>query len=381
MQRMTTFFLVLALTGCSSIPDCPNVSSIIQLDNEVAIRLADELQREHIAGTFDGQILVAKGNAVLLQSAYGYADRQGAVKNSVAAISDMGSIAKTFTAAAVLQLAQSESLQLSDTIGDFYSTAPKELQPITIKQLLGHSSGLDNFHNDSDFELMDKAQAESRILAMPLIAKPGEKIVYSNAAYTLLAAIVEKVSRQPFQDYILEHILIPLKLSKTGFYQDKRLSVNNLARGYGGDDQGSTTFEKGLSWALIGAGGMVTSIDDLVTWSTALKNGTLFPASTLNSVFIKANERWLLGSLAQIDVNGEPIVQMGGSTDYGYTALIQFVPNRELLIVLLLNAHDSKYKNATHHQLSRNHILPMLLGYGVDLPNNSMQPTATVAPD
>jgi hypothetical protein len=91
--------------------------------------------------------------------------------------------------------------------------------------------------------------------------------------------------------------------------------------------------------------------------------------------------RCLLGSLAQIDVNGEPIVQMGGSTDYGYTALIQFVPNRELLIVLLLNAHDSKYKNATHHQLSRNHILPMLLGYGVDLPNNSMQPTATVAPD
>jgi CubicO group peptidase (beta-lactamase class C family) len=79
-----------------------------------------------------------------------------------------------------------------------------ESQSITIKQLLGHSSGLDNFHNDSDFELMDKAQAESRILAMPLIAKPGEKIAYSNAAYTLLAAIVEKTSGQPFQDYIQE---------------------------------------------------------------------------------------------------------------------------------------------------------------------------------
>ena len=142
-----------------------------------------------------------------------------------------------------------------------------------------------------------------------------------------------------------------------------------MARGYGGNDPGKTTFEKGLTWALIGAGGMVTSIDDLATWSAALKSGTIFPAGAPNSVFIEANERWLLGSLAKIDVNGEPIVQMGGSTDFGYTALIQFVPNRDLLIVLLLNAHDDKYKNATHHRLSRNHILPILLGRDAELPN------------
>jgi hypothetical protein len=70
---------------------------------------------------------------------------------------------------------------------------------------------------------------------------------------------------------------------------------------------------------------------------------------------------------------------MGGSTDYGYTALIQFVPDRDLLIVLLLNSHDSKYKNATHHKLSRNHILPILLGEGEELPNKPMQPSAAVS--
>ncbi|CAM5180651.1 serine hydrolase domain-containing protein [Alishewanella longhuensis] len=364
MYQLTIFLFVLALSGCSGVPDCRNVSSTIQLDNEVITSLADELQREHIAGTFDGMILVAEGSKVLFESAYGCADREGSVKNSAAVISDMGSIAKTFTAAAVLQLAQSEKLQLSDTIGDFYPTALDDVKSITMTQLLGHSSGLDNFHNDSDFELMDKAQAESRILSMPLIAKPGEKIVYSNAAYTLLAAIVEKVSERPFQDYVHDNLITPLNLSKTGFYQDTRISTRNMARGYGGNDPGKTTFEKGLTWALIGAGGMVTSIDDLATWSAALKNGTIFPAEAPNSVFTEANERWLLGSLAKIDISGEPIVQMGGSTDYGYTALIQFVPNRDLLIVLLLNAHDDKYKNATHHRLSRNHILPILLGRG-----------------
>lgn len=361
--RRIIFLLALIISGCKGVPECRNVAPITQVSDEVITRLAGELQREHMAGTFDGLVLVAKGDTVLFKSAYGCADREGAVENSVTAVSDMGSIAKTFTAAAALQLAQNKSLKLSDTIGDFYPTAPDKVKPITIKQLLGHSSGLDNFHNNSDFELMDKAQAESKILSMPLIAKPGEKIAYSNAAYTLLAAIVEEASGQKFQEYVQDHLLMPLNLSNTGFYRDTQLSPSNLARGYGGDDQGNRTFDKGLTWALVGAGGMVTSIDDLVFWATALKDGRIFSSDTPNLIFAEANERWLLGSLAQIEVNGESIIQMGGSTDYGYTALIQFIPQRDLLIVLLLNAHDNKYKNATHHRLSREHILPILFGH------------------
>ncbi|WP_027672627.1 serine hydrolase domain-containing protein [Rheinheimera baltica] len=369
MNRLAIFIFAFVLSSCSAVSGHRNVSSIVQSEKAVIASLAYELQQEHMAGTFDGLVLVAQNDVVLFKSAYGYADREGSVKNSSAAIFDMGSIAKTFTAAAVLQLVQNEKLQLSDSIGIFYPMAPDEVKSITIMQLLGHASGLDNFHNDSDFELMNKAQAERRILAMPLIAKPGEKIAYSNAAYTLLAAVVEKVSDKSFQDYVHDNLLTPLNLNSTGFYQDQRLSSNDLSRGYGGDDQGRTTFEKGLSWALIGAGGMVTSIDDLAIWSDALKNGAMFPAGASNLAFSKANERWLLGSLAQVEISGESIVQMGGSTDYGYTALIQLVPNRNLLIVLLLNAHDNKYKNATHHQLSRKHILPILLGEGAESPN------------
>ncbi len=381
MNRLATFLFAFALSSCSAVSGHRNVSAIVQSEKAGMASLAYELQQEHRVGTFDGLVLVAQGNVVLFKSAYGYADREGSVKNSAFAIFDMGSIAKTFTAAAVLQLIQSQKLQLSDPIGDFYPMAPEDVKPITILQLLGHTSGLDNFHNDSDFELMDKDQAERRILAMPLIAKPGDKIAYSNAAYTMLAAIVEKVSDKSFQDYVQDNLLTPLNLSNTGFYQDQRVSSSHLARGYGGDDQGRTTFEKGLSWALIGAGGMVTSIDDLAIWSAALKEGAIFPAGVSNLAFSKANERWLLGSLAQVEISGESIVQMGGSTDYGYTALIQFVPNRNLLIVLLLNAHDDKYKNATHHQLSRNHILPILLGEGAELPNNSMPPSAAASDD
>ncbi|CUA83190.1 serine hydrolase domain-containing protein [Pseudidiomarina woesei] len=362
MNNLKVVLIVFALLGCSSTPEFRSATPITQNDAAVISDLTAELEREHLAGTFDGMVLVANGQQTLFKSAYGYADRQQAQKNDPTYLYDMGSIAKTFTAAAVLQLVANNELKLTDTIADFYHNASDELKAITITQLLGHTSGLDNFHNDSDFEFMDKAEAERRILAIPLIAAPGEKVAYSNAAYTLLAAIVEKVSEQSFQGYVHEHLLVPLNLRNTGFYKESQLHANKLARGYGGDDPGSTTFEKGLTWALIGAGGMVTSIDDLATWISALKSGRFLPVNAPNLVLTEANERWLLGSLAQTEINGETVIQMGGSTDYGYTALIQYVPSRDLFVVLLLNAHNDKYRNATHHQLSRKHILPILLG-------------------
>jgi len=362
MNNLKVVLIVFALLGCSSTPEFRSATSITQNDAAVISDLTAELEREHLAGTFDGMVLVANGQQTLFKSAYGYADRQQAQKNDPTCLYDMGSIAKTFTAAAVLQLVANNELKLTDTIADFYHNASDKLKPITITQLLGHTSGLDNFHNDSDFELMDKAEAERRILAMPLIATPGDKIAYSNAAYTLLAAIVENVSQQSFQRYVRENLLAPLNLRNTGFYKESQLHANKLARGYGGDDPGSTTFEKGLTWALIGAGGMVTSIDDLATWISALKSGRFLPVNAPNLVLTEANERWLLGSLAQTEINGETVIQMGGSTDYGYTALIQYVPSRDFFVVLLLNAHNDKYRNATHHQLSRKHILPILLG-------------------
>jgi hypothetical protein len=126
---------------------------------------------------------------------------------------------------------------------------------------------------------------------------------------------------------------------------------------------------------------MVSSIDDLSVWFTALRSGAIFPANAPNLVLKEANKRWMLGSLALRDINGEFVIQMGGSTDYGFTALIQFVPKQDLTIVLLLNAYASKYGSATHHYLSRKHMLPILLSAEKQLPNNSIQPIADASAD
>ncbi|GGY31851.1 hypothetical protein GCM10011297_00750 [Bacterioplanes sanyensis] len=382
MYKLSFFLLVFTLIGCTSKPESRNVQPLMEhAESQVLFELSDELEKEHNAGTFDGLVLVTQSDSVIYKSAYGYRNIKSSIKNGRNTVSDIGSIAKTFTAAAVIKLSQEKKLGLSDSIGLYYPNAPDEVKAITISQILTHSSGLDNFHNDSDFEFMSKVQAEARILSMPMIAKPGEKVAYSNAAYTLLAAIVEKVSDQPFQEYIRRNFLEPLNLNRTGFYQDPNIPLQSVARGYGGEEQGGTTFERELTWALIGAGGMVSSIDDLATWFAALRSGSIFPSDSPNLALSEGNERWMLGSLAVRKISGESVIQMGGSTDYGYTALIQFIPERDLEIVLLLNSYGSKYGSATHHYLSRKHILPILLSAKKQLSNESIQPTPNASVD
>jgi CubicO group peptidase (beta-lactamase class C family) len=253
--------LMLSLFGCSNsslITDSLLYkSTTVNSHVEAALALGKELKKEYLSGTFNGSILIVSKGQGLVKESYGWADRSINLQNNQNTISDMGSIAKTFTAAAVLQPAAQNKLKLSHPIEHFYPNAPKDKKHLTIEQLLTHSIGLDNFHCDTDFDEMSKNEAIDRILKAPLIAEANKRVIYSNSAYTLLAAIVEKVSGQPLERYIQTNILIPLSLSDTGFYGDSHISAFRLAHGYGGDDSGITTYEKGLTWAFMGQGGMV----------------------------------------------------------------------------------------------------------------------------
>ena len=325
--------------------------------------LTKELNNLHKKSGFAGSVMItSKGNTLLNQS-YGFADQSGNNKNTTRTISDMGSVAKTFTAAAILKLISQDKLSLSTPITNIFQSVPDNKKSITIKGLLSHDSGLENFHNETDFDVMSKTQALNKILALPMLAEEGQEIAYSNAAYTLLAIIVEKITQQPFQHYVHQNLLMPLGLTNTGFYGDPSITINKLAKGYGGDNPGQTTFEKGLTWALIGQGGMVTSMDDLKTWFEAIINGTAISGSVENTMLSPANKKWLLGNIRHFSSWGALSYYAGGSTDYGYTALLQYLPEQDVFIFILLNGYSDKYRNRTHQLLSKGHLLPILLKY------------------
>ncbi|WP_102794334.1 serine hydrolase domain-containing protein [Bowmanella denitrificans] len=362
---ITSILMLLLAGGCSTSPSDPVTQRtphpFCALPNDMAKRLDQALAEEYQQGTFSGTVLISRQQQQVLDCSYGEADKKGQQLNNDQTLSDIGSIAKTFTAAAVLLLQAEGQLQLSDSVGHFYADAPTDKQDISILQLLTHQSGLDNFHNNSDFEAISREQAEQRILAMPLISPPGSDIAYSNAAYTLLAAIVERVSGQTFEQFVQQRLLSPLALRSTGFYTDPRLNSQPIAKGYGGQHSGERTYDKPLTWALKGAGGMLSTSKDLQRWFRALQDSEQLPAALRHQVFLPANKKWTLGNWAISGANGMSIWQMGGSTDFGYTALVQYVPERDLLIVLTLNSYSDKYANATHHRISRNLLLPLLL--------------------
>lgn len=374
LQIPAIFFLLFLLIGCNNNKRENTPTHSFNNIEEVKKSLSQELLQEYQSGTFEGSVLITHKGSILLKESYGWADRKQNLKNSSTSISDMGSIAKSYTAAAILQLVARDKIKLDSTINNFFSNTPVDKEQITIGQLLSHSSGLDNFHNDSDFDVMSKDEAIRIILSMPLIAAPNEKVAYSNAAYTLLAAVVEKTTNQSFHGYVEQNILTPLFLSSTGFYGDKRISNARLASGYGGEDSGSTTFEKGLTWALTGAGGMVSSIEDLNLWFLALLDGKLFPSGSNNLTLLTVNNKWKLGNVRHFKSWGTDILYVGGSTAYGYTAAMLNLPEYDINIILMLNTYSDKYDNATHQKLSKNHIIPIILkGSSVlKLPNKKL---------
>lgn len=331
------------------------------VDTGKGTRLDALLAAEHEQGTFDGVVVVSVRGQVVLRKGYGLKNRSPRVAADPSAISDIGSIAKTFTAAAILHLESSGMLSLDDPLAKFFGDAPDAARSITVRQLLTHRSGLDDFHADDDFEEMTRQEAEARILALPLKFAPGEEEAYSNAGYTLLAAIVERVSGRAFQDYTRDALLRPAGLSDTGWYSDQSIEAARVARGYGGRHAGRTTFERPLTWALTGAGGMVSTVDDLLAWFNALSTGVQLLQSSPQMFEPVDGGRWSVGSWRTLSIDGSVVIDMGGSTDFGYTAKVMQVPSADTVVVLLLNAHSQKYGAGTHHALGNRVLLPAIV--------------------
>ena len=324
----------------------------------ITSNLQKEAQKEH----FQGTVILSQNGTSLLTESFGFANKKAQKRNQLSTVSDIGSVAKTFTAAAIIELIAQHKLSLETQLGTLFEQVPKEKQAITIAQLLAHTSGLDNYHNETDFDDMDKQEAIAKIMALDMIALPGQKPKYSNAGYTLLAAIVEKVAEKDFKTWVKTQILQPLGLKNTGFYGDSHLAQADIAMGYGGDDAGQSTFAKPLTWALIGQGGMVASAEDLAKWWMAVRKHQVHPQLPENLMLKVANPKWKLGNIRYFSGWGSPSDYAGGSTDFGYTALLQYLPEYQLSILVLSNGYSERYQNATHQKVSKHLIFPALLG-------------------
>jgi len=185
---------------------------------------------------FSGAVLVAKGDRILFENAYGMADKSQSIPNDADTKFNLGSIAKTFTAVAIARLVEQGKLSFSDVIKKHTDALPDEIaSKITIGQLLAHTSGLGNIFTPAYMERKDEVETVDEFLSFiinqPLSFEPGERHQYSNGGFIVLGHIIEKVSGENYYDYIRKHIFEPLGMNNTGFYK-KTEQIPNLARGY-----------------------------------------------------------------------------------------------------------------------------------------------------
>lgn len=225
---------------------------------------------------FSGSILVAKDGQVLLHKGYGLADREKGIPFTPETVFDIGSITKQFTAAAILKLESEGQLKVADPIGKYFDGVPADKAAITLHHLLTHSAGLKDVFGD-DYEEMPRDKLVQAALASQLLWPPGTRYQYSNAGYSLLAAIVEKVSGKPYETYLRDALFRPAGMEKTG-YRLPAWKPEELAHGYRGDEPWGTPLDHawapdGPWWNLRGNGGILSTTGDLYKWHLALEKG------------------------------------------------------------------------------------------------------------
>ena len=253
--------------------------------------LSERLDRAAEEG-FSGTVVAVRGGETVLRDSWGDARLDGSIPNGAATIFDIGSLPIDFTTAAVLLLAQQGALDLDDPITRFFSDVPDDRAGMTIRHLLNHESGLPNFHHraedeDRDLTWIDRETAERRILEAPLLFEPGTERALSHSAFTLLAAVVERVSRQPYVEMLRSHFFEPLGMESTGPYgSDLGRQLTAFAEGDGEAPYGRPNVPPRwgeTSWLVMGGGGMVSTPDDYLKWFTGLRDGRILAGDALRA--------------------------------------------------------------------------------------------------
>lgn len=293
-------------------------------DKMIVQDLRSYLERLSSEDQFSGTALFAKDGNILFEQAYGYADSASKAPNNLNTKFNLASVTKTFTATAVLQLAQAGKLSVDDTLLKLVPDYPNKniASKITVKQLLTMTSGIDEYVSQAYMENPAKYQTLKSYLPLfsekPLLFEPGTKTVYSNASYLLLGLIVEYVSGQDYFSYIHDHIFEPAGMKDSGFYPAPD-GIQNLANAYTRPLGSSTTASREVPVQSSNgnpATGCYSTVHDLLAFSEALQNHKLLNTEYTDKIF--SGELIYSGSLLHsgaFKTNGVNHLSISGSTD------------------------------------------------------------------
>ncbi len=246
---------------------------------------------------YDGRVpgasvLVLKDGEPLLRRGYGLTDLEAGTAATPATNYRLTSVTKQFTAAAILLLAEDGKLSLDDPVKRWLPSLPAAADAITLRQLLSHTSGLIDYEDHvpegfagqlHDADVLHILEGQDRTYFAP-----GSAYRYSNSGYALLALAVGRASGQDFATFLRERIFRPLRMDATVAHRDGVDTVAHRAWGHSLVDGRWERTDQSQTSAVLGDGGIYSSIDDLARWDAALYDDRLLSARSRALMFTPA---------------------------------------------------------------------------------------------
>lgn len=294
-----------------------------------------------VARSFNGALLVAKKGEIIFERYYGYFDLEKKDTLTEHSAFHLASVSKTFTAMAILKLAEQGKLKLDDDIKLYFPTLP--YNGITVKMLLNHRSGLPNylyFMQQLGWDIKQYCDNNDVLNYLiqyqpPLNRQPNTHFSYCNTNYILLGLIIERTSGKTYADYLQHIFFTPLKMNDTHVFTISDSAIVMPSYNWRGKREGLTFLDKGY-----GDKNIYSTVRDLLKWDQALYNNKIFTQQSIDEAFTPySNEKpgiknYGYGWRMNIYPDGKKIIFHGGWWHGNNTMLMRLVQDSATIIIL-----------------------------------------------
>lgn len=285
---LTTFLTVtiIGLSGaCAAQTKLPDTPPGHLNESELVSVVRQKLAQEGSSDRFAGVVLIAHNGKPVFTQAYGFADREHKIPNTLKTRFRIGSLNKVFTSVAILQLVQQGKMRLDDPVGKYLTDYPNKdvATKVTIHQLLTHNGGTgDIFGPEYDAHRPELRTHQDYVRLYGSREpgfEPGSRWEYSNYGFILLGAIIEKVSGENYYDYVREHVYKPAGMTSTGSEpEDQAVTDRSIGYTAAGATNGLRPNTGMLPYRGTSAGGGYSTVEDFLSFTNAVQQNKLLNA-------------------------------------------------------------------------------------------------------
>lgn len=354
MFSMKCRLVAVLVSAMLSLPVAARAAESLEEANRWAVQLIRQtMQEKRIPGL---QVAVVKDDRIVLSQSYGLANVENRVPATRTTRFPINSATKAFTGVAAMQLVEAGLVDLDAPISRYLDDLPEAWRPVRVRQLLAHTSGIPDLVGERGLiGGGSEADAWKAVKALPMAAPIGDRFAYNQANYGLMAQIVAKQTKMPYERYVAERIFDVAGMPASTFGDSYDL-VADAATMYSYTPRGTMAKDDGnrlshwiydMPYSLWAGGGIQTTADDVAHWLVALLSGRLISATHMRQMWAPeklnsgADGPWAAGWPVLQRSPGLQVAGIGGAR----AAFVVYADERLAIVVLtnLVGANPQEF--------------------------------------